>query len=246
MSRRSVAVALSAIVALVVGGTAVLAVLIRHEPARYAEAPLPEEPVARQERSREFTERLLALINSINGDREWDEQFTDEQINSYLDDGFIRSGTDQNLLPEGISRPRIVFGTDSVHLAFRYGTGVWSTVVSIDLHVWVPKCEPNVVAMELVGFHAGALPISTQSLLERVAEVGRQKAVDIAWYRTNGHPVALLRFGADQPRVTVVLDSVKLQPGSLTVKGHAIETSAASAMLPAPELQPPEIQAAAR
>jgi hypothetical protein len=86
--------------------------------------------------------------------------------------------------------------------------------------------------LELEGFHAGALPISAQSLLERVAEAGRQYGIDVAWYRTNGHPVALLRFGTDQPRTTVLLDAVQLQPGSLVVKGHAIEPIPARAMLP--------------
>jgi hypothetical protein len=232
MSRRSVLLALAAVVTTAIGGASALAFLVRHEPAQYSRAPLPPEPEARQERSQEFMHRFFQLINAINADHEWDEQFSDEQINSYLDDEFIRSGLDRRLLPEGISRPRVVFGTDSIRLAFRYGSGSWSTVISIDLKVWVPKCEPNVVALELVGFHAGALPISTQSLLERLAEVGRQSSVDVAWYRTNGHPVALLRFGTDQPRTTVLLDSVKLQPGSLAVKGHAIDSSAARVMLP--------------
>jgi hypothetical protein len=248
MSRRSVLMALAAIVATAIGGAIVLVLLVRHEPAQYAGAPMPEEPAERQERSQEFTKRLIGLINAINADHEWDEQFSDEQINSYLDDEFIRSGVDRRLLPEGISRPRVIFGNDTIRLAFRYGSGVWSTVVSIDLRAWVPKCEPNVVALELIGFHAGALPISAQSLLERVAEVGRQSNIDIAWYRTNGHPVALLRFGADQPRTTVLLDTVKLQPGLLAVKGHAIDSTSASAMLPAPESgqQPPEVEAAAQ
>jgi hypothetical protein len=223
----------AAVVAVLLGGAAALALLVRHEPAQYARAPLPDAPDARQERSQEFMDRFFQLINAINADHEWDEQFSDEQINSYLDGEFIRSGLERKLLPEGISQPRVVFGTDSIRLAFRYGRGAWSTVISIDLKVWVPKCEPNVVALELVGFHAGALPISTQSLLERVAEVGRQSNnVDVAWYRTNGHPVALLRFGTDQPRTTVLLDTLKLQPGSLAVKGHAIEPSAARVMLP--------------
>jgi hypothetical protein len=228
-------VALGALFALSLGLTAALAGLVRHEPERYARAPMPEELVERQLRSREFTERLFALINAINSDREWDEQFSDEQINSYLEDEFVRSGMDRKLLPEAITRPRVAFGADTVRLAFRYGSGAWSAVISIDLRVWVPNCEPNVVALELQSFHAGALPISTQSLLERVAEVGRQSGIDVSWYRTNGHPVALLRFGTDQPRTTVLLDTVKLQPGSLSVKGHAIEAGAARAMLPPPE-----------
>jgi hypothetical protein len=193
---------------------------------------MPDEPEARHRLSGECLERILALYNAINGDREWDEEFTDEQINSYLGGEFIRQGIDRQLLPDGISEPRVVFGADSIHLAFRYGTGTWSTIISIDLRVWVPRCEPNVVALELQGFHAGALPISTQSLLERIGEVGRMTAVDIAWYRHNGHPVALLRFGTDSPRTTMFLDTLRLQPGSLAVKVRTAEPTSAHVMLP--------------
>jgi hypothetical protein len=242
MSRRSLCLAIAVLFAFCLGGATVLVGLVRHEPAQYVRPPMPDEPAARQVCSREFTERVTALFNAISGDHEWDEQFSDEQINSFLDDEFIRSGMDRRLLPEGITRPRVIFGTDRIRLAFRYGSGAWSTVISIDLRVWVPKCEPNVVALELEAFHAGALPISAQSMLERVAEVGRQSNIDVSWYRTNGHPVALLRFGLDQPRTTVLLDTVKLQPGSLAVKGHAVDASPARVMLPqsASALQPAE------
>jgi hypothetical protein len=227
MSRRSFCLALGVLLVLTVGGAAALAALVRHEPEQYAHRPAAEEPAVLQQQSREFTKRFADLKNAFSGEREWEEEFTDEQINSYLEGGFVDSNIDRLILPEGISRPRVAFGTDRIQLAFRYGSGAWSTVISIDLKVWLPKCEPNVVALELEGFHAGALPISAQSLLERVAEVGRSNGIDVQWYRTNGHPVALLRFGTDQPRTTVLLDVVKFQPGSLLVKGHAIEPSAA-------------------
>jgi hypothetical protein len=235
MSRRSFCLALGIILLVTFGGAAVLVGLIRHEPAHYARPPIPEEPEILQKRSDEFWEKISALYNAITGERDWDEQFTDEQINSYLEEGFVRSGVDRRLLPEGITKPRVVFGADTIQLAFRYGSGAWSTVISIDLRVWVPQYEPNVVAMELVGFHAGALPISTQSLLERVAEVGRQSGIDVSWYRKDGHPTALLRFGTDQPRMTVLLNKMTLQPGSLAVKIRAANEPAARAMLPSSE-----------
>lgn len=230
MSRRSLCLTLGSLAMLALGGIALLIGLIRHVPYNYARAPLPDDPAALQERSREGEKKIFALLNAIGGDPVWYEQFTDEEINSYLEDRFVNSRTDRQLsLPDKISQPRIVFGQDEIHLAFRYSKGVLSTVVSIDLRVWLPDCEPNVLALELKGIYAGALPISAQSLsvltsefgLERVSEVGRQNGIDVSWYRTNGHPVALLRFGIDQPRPTVLLEAVKLQPGTLAVKGRA-------------------------
>jgi isocitrate/isopropylmalate dehydrogenase len=62
------------------------------------------------------------------------------------------------------------------------------------------------VALELQSLHAGALPVAAHSLLERISEAARQNNVDVTWYRHEGHPVALLRFQADQDRPTVKLE----------------------------------------
>src|SRR4029077_19716374 len=127
----------------------------------------------------------------------------------------FQSGLDTLTLPEGIAQPRLVFDKERVHLAFRYGRGLFSTVVSIDLRVWLVPKEQNVIALEVEGFRAGALPIATKSLLEKVAEVARAKGVSVNWYRDKGtgHAVAILRFQEDQPRPTFLLEAVELNPG---------------------------------
>src|SRR5262245_49749915 len=114
MSRRSICLALGFLVVSAVGGAVAVVLLVRHEPTEYAWPPMPAETGDRRLRSREFYERFSALINAIKGDQVWDEEFSDEQINSYLEDEFVRSGADRNLLPEGISRPRVVFGNDRI------------------------------------------------------------------------------------------------------------------------------------
>src|SRR5262249_18824491 len=146
------------------GGATGLLLLIRYEPRRYVLATVPPGPV-RTDRSKEFCAEFSNLISAIGSDRDWYAQFTDEQINSYFDEHFVQQGLDVRLLPEGISQPRLVIERDKVRLAFRYGSGFWSTVISVDLRVWLARNEPNVVGLKLEGFHAGALPISAQSLL---------------------------------------------------------------------------------
>ena len=103
---------------------------------------------------------LIQLYNSVidHDDQEWGHCFTDGEINSYLAEHFVQSRLDKQLLPEGVSQPRIVIEPDKVRVAFRYGSGLWSTVVSIDLRLWLVKGEPNVVALKLVGFHAALCP----------------------------------------------------------------------------------------
>lgn len=222
MRRRTLAtIATFLVLVLFAGGT--LLTLLRYEPSWYQEVVLPAGE-KRTQRSQEFLTEFWDLVNSAS-DREWAAQFTDEQINSYLEEGFKHSGLAARMLPEDISDPRVTLEPEKLHLAFRYGRGTWSTVVSIETRIWLPRQEPNTVALELVGFQLGALPISVQSLLERVSEVGRSNGIEVTWYRVpqTGHPVAIVRFQADQARATVQLQVVHLEQGKITIRGRSLE-----------------------
>jgi hypothetical protein len=235
MSRRSVLVAVGIFLLLTCGGATALLLLVRYEPERYVQATVPPGP-ERTDQSKKFCAEFSNLISGIGSDHEWGVKFTEKQINSYFDEHFVQQGLDVRLLPEGISQPRLVIETDKIRLAFRYGSGLWSTVISIDMRVWLARNEPNVVALKLEGFHAGALPISAQSLLERISEVGRQNGIDVNWYRHEGHPVALLRFQADQAQPTMQLIAVQLGQGVIEITGRPNEPAPGRTELPAPGL----------
>jgi hypothetical protein len=240
MTRRSFFLAVAIVAVLLCGGATALCMVVRYEPKRYADAAIPPGPI-RTEKSREFYTVFCGLLTALNNEHDWDARFTDEQINSYLVEGFVQSGLDRRLLPEDISQPRLVFEPDRIRLAFRYGTGFWSTIISVDIRVWLARGEPNVVALELEGFQAGFLPISAQSLLERISEVGRQNGIDVTWYRHNGHPVALLRFQADQPRAILQLQAVRFEQGAITIQIRANDSTPARTNPPVADaaLQPP-------
>jgi hypothetical protein len=242
MRRRSLLVATGLFALFACGAAGTFSVLVHHVPNYYAGAEVPAGP-QRTQRSHEFLQSFTNLLSSLqksDDQPEWRADFTEEQINSYFSEAFVTSGVEKQLLPENISLPRIVFEPGKLRIAFRYGRGFWGTVVSIDMRVWVAKDEANVVALQLVGFHAGALPISAQSLLEPMAEVGRQHGIDVSWYRHEGHPVALLRFQADQARPTLELQQVQVAQGAITVQGRFNDGAAPAAavgpaaFLPAP------------
>src|SRR5262249_12286208 len=149
----------------------------------------------------------------------------------YLDGDCMRCGPGEKLLPEGISEPRVVFEPERLRLAFRYRSGLANTIVSTSLRIWLPRLEANVVALQLEGFRAGALPFTAQWLLERVSETARQNGIEVNWYRHDGYPVALLRFQADQPRPTLQLKAIQLEQGRITIHG---KKSADRAALPCP------------
>jgi hypothetical protein len=196
--------------------------LIRHEPDWYVAAAVPPGP-QRLQNSHRFTTGFFQMLAGIGGGSEWGADFTNEEINSYLEEDFVQSGLAAQLLPEGISEPRCIFEPNRIRLAFRYGGGICNTVMSIDLRAWLAPREPNVLCLELESFHVGALPLAVQSMLERISEVGRQYGIDISWYRNpeTGKPVAVLRFQADKPRPTLELSSLYLGAGQFTIRGKS-------------------------
>jgi hypothetical protein len=211
-----------------------LGLLVRYEPGPYVEAAVPPGP-SRKTLADDFTREFFQLLSSITDSRDepWGAHFREDQINSYFAETFVNSGLQERLLPEGVSQPRVVIEPGLIRLAFRYGSGVWTTVISIDLKVWLAQDEPNVVALQVVGFRAGALPISAQKLFETVAELGRHNGINIDWYRYDGQPVALLRFHNDLSHPSFELDELHLEAGALTIQGRCTDGSPARAQLSA-------------
>ena len=210
--------------------------VVGYEPEVFHQAVVPAGE-ARTQLSQDFLKEFSTLLSAPEAERDWYVKFSDEQINSYLDEGFIKEGLATRVLPEGVSHPHVVFGPEKVHLAFRYGAGAWNTAISVDLRVWLAKGEPNAVALELEGIRAGALPISSQWLLEEFRKVGQDKnSLDLTWYRTNGHPVALLRFQADQPHPTLLLQGIQMKQGSLTIRGRSPESVSLDSLFRLPGL----------
>src|SRR5258708_541443 len=136
------------IVLLLLGGTgAALVFLVCHEPAFYTRAAAPPGQ-HRLDCSGDCVKEFNGqLINGVLNRRQWDALFTEEQINCYFAEDFLKQNV-ENPLPQGVSEPRVALDTDGIRLGFRYGTGSWSTVISLDLQIWLVRKEPNVVALE--------------------------------------------------------------------------------------------------
>ena len=80
--------------------------------------------------------------------------------------------------------------------------------------------------IEFVSLHAGAIPISSQWLLEKTAEAVRPHKIDVSYYRYNKHPVLVLHFQADRSNPTFHLQQVKVvgqlngTPGFIRIAGQ--------------------------
>ncbi len=221
MSRRSVLLGTGILLLFAGSGAVALALLLRHEPTFYHRAAVPPGP-ERETMSKAFFSQALTFCKRVKEDAAWQETFSEEPINSFLEEDFVRSAADKFTLPEHITDPRLAFEPERIRLGFRYHVGRFSTVVSISLRVWLAKAESNVVALELQGMRAGAVPISAQSVLERLSDAAESNGVKLSWYRHNGNPVAVLRFHGEQ-RTSIQLENLDLHPGKMYVKGQSVE-----------------------
>jgi hypothetical protein len=234
MSRRSVLFGTAILLLFAGSAGAALVLLLRHEPNFYRRAAVPPGP-ERKALSGGFFGQAVSFRNHIKEDAEWHDTFSEEQINSFLEDDLVRSEGSPFRLPGHITDPRVTLEPDRIRLGFRYHVGRFSTVVSIDMGVWLTTAESNVVALELRRMRAGALPVSAQSILERLTEAADSNNIKVAWYRHDGNPVAILRFQSDQPHPTVLLENLDLHPGKIYIKGRSLEPSP---FMPAPQAKP--------
>lgn len=230
MHHHSLVVKIGIAVLAVAGFLTALVVVLKHERQVYLRGAVPPGQ-ARLEHSQAFVTEFAELLEGLKSTREWQVSFTETQLNSFIEEDFIKSGLQ---LPEGVSEPRVVFEENRLRLGFRYGMEPWSTVVTVDLGVWLAPSGQNVVALEIQGVHAGALPISQQTLLDQMKRYAERIKLEVTWYRYNGNPVALLRFPGDQPRPAMQVRQLQLQAGRLSLAGGPVggQRLAAAAELP--------------
>ena len=232
--RRSVVLAVLLVVASAAVVLTVLGVLLKRNPDFY-DAALDADPGDRDAVvAAEIVTRFGDLQNDIRSKPEWGATFTADELNALFRESLCPGGGWVKLLPDQFHAPRVAVEGDTVRLAVRYGDGLGSTVVSVDLRAWLVHNETNTVALELCGMSAGALPLGVQSLLDWITEAARQRNINVTWYRLNGHPVGLFRFYADQARPTTQIRRLKVEDSRIIVAGRSLPDPAAGVPTPAP------------
>jgi hypothetical protein len=215
------------------------ALLLKHEPGFYRQS-LRGHGEEGKDLSKNFIGKMAALITCMmDGKGDWEFSLTQDEINSYFEEGFISLGESEALRKHGIHEPRLVCEDNKLRLAFRYGSGLLATVVSYDLRIWLVPRECNTVAIEILGKRAGAIPLSTQSLLDGISDVVRTKGIDVTWYRHDNNPVAIVRFQGERPNRTGRLLRLAVCYGSVEVAGRSGEDPAQPPARPGGEAAPP-------
>ena len=243
MTRRKTFFTFALMFVLFLGGLAGLALLVNHEPSFYRLAEVAPGKL-REELSSQFDGKKFSLAANYKeppGPDSWEVVFTQEQINSFFAESFMRVGDDaKNLESQGITAPRVSIEKDRLRLAFRYQNALVNTIISFDLRVWIVPNETNVFAVEILGRHAGALPISVRAMQEDISKFARKYNLDATWYRQSGHPVALLRLKSKGQRPPTKFQRIELAERTLTISGASLElpTNAKTKLPPNTQLAP--------
>ncbi len=222
------------------GTAAFVVLLLKHEPGFYRRGVVPPGPERLNMSMRFFSEIMNLPLRFTDAKDSWSFEVTEDEINSYFAENFVTLNDAQELRRHGISSPRIALEQDRMRLAFQYGTSPWSTIISVDLRMWLanPHKDPNVVVLEIQGSHAGALPMSIQPIQELLKEhLATRKIAKVDWHRYNGNPTALLRFHHDRDdpngprRPPCLLYHLEVQPKKFIIRGKPYE--------PAPQAEAP-------
>lgn len=176
---------------------------------------------ARKTESDDFVRNTLQLTQQVQHADSWGTEFTDTQVNNWLAEEFAHKFSD--VLPEGISEPRVQFVDDRLLIGFRYQQGGWNSIVSIEARPWVP--EPNKLAIQINSIRAGSVPVPLEEILEELRQRVETNGWRTEWRTNDGHDVVIVHLSSgksDEP----VLDAIVVSDRKLRVSGHRKGTTA--------------------
>jgi hypothetical protein len=240
-------------------------VALKHEPHFYAAGDVDAGP-ERKRLSIKFFADFLQMVADVkaNDPNRWETSFSDSELNCFFQEDFVNYREADSLRKLGASEPRAAIDHDRVRLAFRYGSGFWSTVVSIDLRLWTVPKEPNVLLVEVLARRAGAVPMSSQALVDALIEFANRhnaealqdtkaepkrdalfaestapRNIEVSAFRHEGRPVALIRFQADQAHPSMRLPMLSAEPGTLRITSTGSGTALHGALPANNDASPP-------
>lgn len=222
--RISLVVAALAIVA--VAGLLVWTYLATQQvPEFYRQATAADGPKEEQA-SDEMLQRATALVNDARREGRWEAVFSEAQIN-----GWLAVDLEQNhgeLLPAGVSDPRVHIAPDGAVLACRWQEGKVSTVLSLELGIYL--ADRGKLAMRIKAARAGDLPLPLDQVVQAVNRSAADLNAPVEWFEADGDPVAAvaLPMPSGDEGAKVLVDALELRDGQVYVAGR---TAAADAVV---------------
>jgi len=191
---------------------------LREVPEFYAQALVEQpDPVVRKEAAKQFEQQTLDLVKEIRHEDRFSQEFTQEQINSWLAEQFDTSLADT--IPQAISDPRVTLRNDHVLVGFRYHGKSFDGIVSLNVKPRVT--EPNHLALEFESVKAGDIPISLDAVTAHITDRLHREGWQTQWKLKNSHDVLVVHFPpseSDQP----VLEAVQVTDGLVHISGSRV------------------------
>jgi hypothetical protein len=190
----------------------------RRVPDFYRRA-LAAAPAAQHEGGQRFEQQALALHNQLHHAGRWEIRFTQDDINGWLAAELPEKFP--QLLPAGVSEPRVAIDKGAVRVAVHYERGGVDTIVSLAGHVQLTE-QPNEIAVRIDQARAGLVPVPLARFLEEIAQRAARADIPLRWTESQGAPVALVRVPLEtkDARRQLVLERLDFREGEFTVAGR--------------------------
>ena len=225
-------------VALVAALTLLCAYLAsRHSPKFYRQALAVSRETLVQD-GQQFERAALHLHNQLQHEGRWQTSLTQDEINGWLATDL--PGKFPQLLPPGISQPRVAIEDGVFRIAAHYERDGVDTVLSFSGEAYL-TAQPNELAVRLTAAQAGMLPLPLENFLREITELATSSDLLLRWTQVRGAPVALLRIPmrVEDPERRLVLDRVDLLKGRMFLAGR-IQDAEIEPSRPATAAQPDE------
>lgn len=196
---------------------------LKHVPEFYEQALAEKiDPVVRKAAAKQFVQTTLRLVDRIQNEDTWSEEFQQTQINSWLAEELHQKY--EEVVPPGITQPRVRIKKGTVLVGFRYADDTFQGVVSVRLRPWVPS--PNRLAIEIESVRAGVVPIPLQDVIDEVTATFETEGWHVEWQQANGNDVLIVHLDSggkdDQP----TLERIDVVEGAVRVFGRRVSPSA--------------------
>ncbi|HEV3164758.1 MAG TPA: hypothetical protein VGZ22_12085 [Isosphaeraceae bacterium] len=185
-----------------------------------------------QAQAKRFLAQSLQLSNDIHNEPHWEAVFTDQEVNAWLAEDLVTQFADQ--LPSEVHDPRVAFEPERLTLAFKLDQRHVQSVITVVARVRVSVDEENVLEVAIEKIRAGAVPVPSQQILDRITDAVREHGLDVRWKPKADHPTALVRYTPDLKRDDVVLEQLNIRHGLLRLAGRSnrVRGAVASPVLP--------------
>ena len=188
---------------------------IQHVPEFYHQEIAQDKATQRSDAAVMGT-RATTMYSDARQQGDWHALFTAKQINAWLAVELVEKHP--HLLPADVTNPRIAVTPELVTLAFRGRHGGFSTVLTLDVGLYVNDADE--LACQFYRARAGNVRLPLKRVLDEVTRVAWRMKLPLRWAQVDGNPVALLDVSSlMSAKDPVKLKTVELREGEIYIAG---------------------------